>query len=363
MASLHTIVVITVVLAMLPWPSTSDNFLGPVLSPIFDTVCKADVCGKGTCKASNGSFGYECECDAGWKQTRSQNDTLFKFLPCIIPNCSLDFNCGEEAPAPAPNRAVNSSIFEPCHYADCGGGTCNKTSPLTFTCECKEGYYNLLNTTAFPCFKECALGMDCKDLGIGFPKGSNRAPAPSLSDNSKVCKEVGCGKGTCKASGSNALGYDCECDPGWKQARSESDTSLKFLPCVIPNCSLHYSCGEEAPAPAPAKTANTSIFEPCHWADCGGGSCRKISALTYDCECKTGYFNLLNVTIFPCLKECALGMDCTNLDIGRSTNKSASPPAPSLSDHTNKAASSIVVGGFVWKAIAAAASVAMFLSN
>nr|GMD81739.1 adhesive plaque matrix protein 2-like isoform X2 [Ipomoea batatas] len=74
----------------------------------------------------------------------------------------------------------------------------------------------------------------------------------------------------------------------------------------------------------------------CHWADCGGGSCRKTSALTYDCDCKTGYFNLLNVTIFPCLRECALGMDCTNLDIGRSTNKSASTPAPSLSDHTNK---------------------------
>lgn len=54
---------------------------------LIDTVCKGDVCGKGTCKASNSSLGYECECDAGWKQTRAQNDTLFKFLPCVIPNC------------------------------------------------------------------------------------------------------------------------------------------------------------------------------------------------------------------------------------------------------------------------------------
>lgn len=44
-----------------------------------------------------------------------------------------------------------------CSWVDCGGGLCNKTSPLTYKCNCLEGYYNLLNITAFPCYKDCKL--------------------------------------------------------------------------------------------------------------------------------------------------------------------------------------------------------------
>lgn len=44
-----------------------------------------------------------------------------------------------------------------CNWVDCGGGSCNKTSPLTYKCDCLEGYYNLLNITSFPCYKECKL--------------------------------------------------------------------------------------------------------------------------------------------------------------------------------------------------------------
>jgi hypothetical protein len=51
-----------------------------------------------------------------------------------------------------------------------------------------------------------------------------------------VCKEVECGKGTCKQSSNNTFGFECECEPGWKQTGSDDDDNLKFLPCVVPNC-------------------------------------------------------------------------------------------------------------------------------
>ncbi|KAF2284279.1 hypothetical protein GH714_020212 [Hevea brasiliensis] len=57
------------------------------LSPVLDDVCKTVECGKGTCKPShNSTLFYECECDSGWKQTRSDHDDHHKFLPCIVPN-------------------------------------------------------------------------------------------------------------------------------------------------------------------------------------------------------------------------------------------------------------------------------------
>ncbi|XP_016472090.1 uncharacterized protein LOC107794138 isoform X2 [Nicotiana tabacum] len=185
MASIHIFAIFSLIFILLPW-STANNALPPIFSPILENVCKEVSCGKGTCKASsNGTFGFACECDPGWTQTRSKNDNFFKFLPCVIPNCTTNFSCGEDAPAPAPDKRTNTSIFEPCHWAECGGGMCNKTSPVTYSCECQEGYYNLLNLTAFPCFKECALGMDCSQLGIDIMGNKSSSPPPSLPDNSK----------------------------------------------------------------------------------------------------------------------------------------------------------------------------------
>lgn len=188
MASIHifTIFSLILLLLLLPICSSANNALPPFLSPIFDNICKEVNCGKGSCKASsNATFGFACECDAGWRQTRLESDNFSRFLPCVVPNCTVNFSCGEGAPpAPAPDRRSNTSFFEPCHWADCGGGSCNKTSPFRYSCNCQEGYYNLLNQTAFPCFKQCALGMDCAQLGFGLTNKSSSSP-PSLPDNSK----------------------------------------------------------------------------------------------------------------------------------------------------------------------------------
>ena len=57
-----------------------------------------------------------------------------------------------------------------------------------------------------------------------------------------MCKEVECGKGTCKWNGALPLGFTCQCEAGWKHTRDQDDEDdYPFLPCVIPNCKYIYS--------------------------------------------------------------------------------------------------------------------------
>ncbi|KAL5542012.1 hypothetical protein UlMin_009722 [Ulmus minor] len=160
--------------------------VGDLLSPVLDDVCKEVNCGKGTCKASSDSaFFFQCECQPGWKQTTSGNTDHFKFMPCVIPNCTLNYSCSK-APAPVQEKPIktNDSIFDPCFWSQCGVGSCNKTSKFAYNCECPKGTYNLLNNTNFPCFEACEIGMDCTNLGISLPNQSS-SPPQTLSDNSK----------------------------------------------------------------------------------------------------------------------------------------------------------------------------------
>ncbi|KAL1220672.1 hypothetical protein V5N11_003375 [Cardamine amara subsp. amara] len=154
------------------------------LSPVFgnNTICKDVLCGKGKCKESSNStfnFMYECECDNGWKQFTPH----LKFLPCVIPNCTFDLTCGKAAspsqPKTLPKDNVTNSIFDVCKWVDCGGGSCNSTKPFLYSCDCHEGYRNLMNITAFPCLKECALGTNCS--GLGIPMSNASSPDASLA--------------------------------------------------------------------------------------------------------------------------------------------------------------------------------------
>ncbi|CDO99249.1 unnamed protein product [Coffea canephora] len=116
-------------------------------------------CGKGTCKRSqNSTLGFVCECDDGWKQASLplfHVDDL-EFLPCVVPNCTLNSTCLEsQFPLPPQTEKPSTSAFDPCHWIDCGGGTCNRTSFFKYSCECEEGYYNLHNHTGLPCYNDC----------------------------------------------------------------------------------------------------------------------------------------------------------------------------------------------------------------
>ncbi|GMH29246.1 hypothetical protein Nepgr_031089 [Nepenthes gracilis] len=165
--------------ALGPLVAASD-FLSPLLSPVFDGVCKEVECGKGNCVPSqNSSFPYECQCDPGWKRPLSR---LTAALPCVIPNCTIDHSCSAAAsPGQHEHDKENLWITNPCSWTDmCGGGTCNMTSSFKYTCVCKDGYHNLLKTAIFPCFSQCELGVDCSNLGISI---FHSAPPPSPVSN------------------------------------------------------------------------------------------------------------------------------------------------------------------------------------
>ncbi|KAL8485146.1 hypothetical protein ACS0TY_027440 [Phlomoides rotata] len=189
MATVHYAAFLAINIIALQSYSATANFTIPFLSPLFGgDPCGVDICGKGKCVASNSSTsGYECDCDQGWKQARSEDDQFFKFLPCIIPNCSLNFHCEEASPPAVDKQNTNFSVFDPCFWGDCGGGSCNRTSPITRTCICDEGYYNLFNSTAFACYKECAIGGDCAAIGLNMfnTSASSPHPGPSVVGDSK----------------------------------------------------------------------------------------------------------------------------------------------------------------------------------
>ena len=60
-----------------------------------------------------------------------------------------------------------------------------------------------------------------------------------------VCKQVNCGKGSCKPSDNDTFSFECDCDSGWKKSLSDDDDDddghFKFLPCIIPNCQFPLS--------------------------------------------------------------------------------------------------------------------------
>ncbi|XP_076917922.1 uncharacterized protein LOC143578144 [Bidens hawaiensis] len=162
-----------------------------------------------------------------------------------------------------------------------------------------------------------------------------------------VYNQVNCGQGICKPSNTTTSPYECECSHGWKQLANTSNQYLKFLPCVIPNCTLDYSCSKaQPPVQQKENRVNGSLFDVCQWIDCGGGTCKSTSFFTHKCECSPGYNNLLNLTFSPCFRECSLGMDCKDLNLGFNGNPS-SPPPPLSADRSNKAYN-ILEGRYDW---------------
>ncbi|KAI4992864.1 hypothetical protein ZWY2020_007177 [Hordeum vulgare] len=177
-------------LAITARPAAADFFspLSPLLAPVMGSLCKAVACGKGNCTVTTGLPGYRCDCEPGWTQMHV-GDSL-RFLPCVIPNCTIDRSCSNDtsAPSPAPSPKNVSISANPCDLAYCGsGGTCKNATGLSYHCECKEGFSNVLNMTTMPCFQDCSYGADCAAIGI-LPSTNSTSTAPpagsaSVSNN------------------------------------------------------------------------------------------------------------------------------------------------------------------------------------
>ncbi|KAL6649260.1 hypothetical protein ACP70R_013484 [Stipagrostis hirtigluma subsp. patula] len=180
------VVLLAVAFAVTTRVAVADDFfspLAPLLSPMIDSICKTVGCGKGNCTAQAGIPGYRCDCEPGWKQLHVADE--LRFMPCVIPNCSIDRSCSNvsSAPAPTPLPSPKNFSLDPCELAYCGtGGTCRNGSGLSYHCECKEGYSNLLNITTMPCFQNCSIGADCASIGILPFSNSSKSPAPPSSE-------------------------------------------------------------------------------------------------------------------------------------------------------------------------------------
>ncbi|XP_062182556.1 uncharacterized protein LOC133886756 [Phragmites australis] len=153
-----------------------------------DGECGKVKCGMGTCnESSDYAFGFACQCKPGWSRNHL-GDVQFPFLPCVIPNCTINYSCrdGSSSPPPAPSPPppavpplTNLSTFDPCLMQYCGdGGDCEKASDFTHRCSCRDGFTNLLNDTSYPCYQQCSLGSDCKGLGIEVFNGSTPSSSP-----------------------------------------------------------------------------------------------------------------------------------------------------------------------------------------
>ncbi|RYR25353.1 hypothetical protein Ahy_B02g059049 isoform A [Arachis hypogaea] len=120
----------------------------------------------------------------------SNNDYEPSLITFLYPELLLHGSL--HASAPHKERRSNESGFDACFWVDCGGGSCNKTSPFSYSCHCDVGYYNILNATAFPCVKQCAIGIGCSNLGIPMTNSSTTTPPPTLSVSASSTLQGSC---------------------------------------------------------------------------------------------------------------------------------------------------------------------------
>ncbi|PWA49019.1 hypothetical protein CTI12_AA485640 [Artemisia annua] len=81
---------ILLVLVFLSSMATSDSHMPLTLAPFpNDNLCNAVNCGRGNCSVDvTKPLSFVCECEPGWRRTRSGKDDQLQFLPCVIPNCN-----------------------------------------------------------------------------------------------------------------------------------------------------------------------------------------------------------------------------------------------------------------------------------
>ncbi|KAI5602496.1 hypothetical protein BDE02_01G159600 [Populus trichocarpa] len=128
-----------------------------------------------------------------------------------------------------------------------------------------------------------------------------------------VCALINCGQGTCKASNASLLGFECECNSGWKKIEIGP---LTFPSCVIPNCTIDLGCGNGAsPPPAASQPPPFNLSNPCNLVWCGEGTC-VANGTGHICQCNEGSSNLRNETDLACFKQCSFGEDCIGLLLG-----------------------------------------------
>ncbi|XP_020577184.1 vitamin K-dependent protein S-like isoform X2 [Phalaenopsis equestris] len=186
------------------------------------------------------------------------------------------------------------------------------------------------NKKGLICLHSMFLGANNVDLQISLTKSTSSIPkldANHADVDEDLCGNVDCGRGICKSPAANMAGFVCVCEPGWSQLHFGNH--FRFLPCNIPDCDYQFSCYNESldhSKPPFLNSTAGNIFDPCFWSFCGEGECERISAFDHKCKCKEGYSNLLNISNFPCIKECMLDANCDNLGYSLTNSTPSSSP-------------------------------------
>ncbi|KAJ0753774.1 hypothetical protein HanPI659440_Chr09g0339501 [Helianthus annuus] len=108
-------------------------------------------------------------------------------------------------------------------------------------------------------FSHASTSMLLVLVFLSSPAKSNFNISSPYVDN--LCDGISCGRGNCSVDVARPFSFVCKCDPGWRRTLgSGNEDDLQFLPCVIPNCSMDYSC-IPAPPPTPPIPDNISIFD------------------------------------------------------------------------------------------------------
>ncbi|XP_021665302.2 uncharacterized protein LOC110653820 isoform X1 [Hevea brasiliensis] len=156
-----------------------------------DGLCGSVFCGLGTCKSISTWPGFECDCYSGWNKIQIGPLT---FPSCLIPNCTIDLQCGNGSPPPpppsVPSPPPSLNLSNPCNLIWCADGSCLPNG-RGHTCQCNEGSSNLANNTELPCFEQCYFGADCNSLGFGPPASSPPTPPSGSSEMSNSLRSVG----------------------------------------------------------------------------------------------------------------------------------------------------------------------------
>ncbi|KAH7276327.1 hypothetical protein KP509_39G003000 [Ceratopteris richardii] len=145
-------------------------------------ACDLAKCLKGKCVNSSSFPFYQCQCNEGW-----QSPFRASWLPCILPNCSIDLTCGNKSVAAAtPSPPVPSFLgtVDVCSLHVCGNGQCvhNNSSSTNssddYFCSCDPGYVNFGNRTDGFCIRKCSIGADCTNVNLPFGSSSGTLSPP-----------------------------------------------------------------------------------------------------------------------------------------------------------------------------------------
>ncbi|KAL4559963.1 hypothetical protein LXL04_032109 [Taraxacum kok-saghyz] len=134
-----------------------------------------------------------------------------------------------------------------------------------------------------------------------------------------ACANVTCGEGHCVPDLMGLL-FHCECNPGWKTIQVGP---MSFGSCIIPNCTVDFSCGGTEPPTPPFPPINFTS-PACNLVWCGDGDCVVNGTTGHYCRCHERAANLFKNPELICMQQCYLGGDCNRLGLGPPP-----PPPPS----------------------------------